>query len=59
VTSLDVVSFLRASPIRPGRPVANQERLEIFNGLLLAPHLDALFDGGWVSFADGGRMLEA
>lgn len=27
------------------------------NGLLLAPHLDALFDGGWISFTDDGLML--
>lgn len=29
----------------------------MFNGLLLAPHLDALFDGGWITFADDGGML--
>ena len=32
------------------------ERLDLFNGLLLAPHLDALFDGGWVTFLDSGQM---
>jgi hypothetical protein len=32
--------------------------LESFNGLLLAPHVDALFDSGWISFAlDGGVVL--
>lgn len=26
----------------------------MFNGLLLAPHLDALFDGGWITFMPSG-----
>ena len=29
----------------------------MFNGLLLAPQLDALFDGGWISFDDDGGLL--
>jgi hypothetical protein len=29
----------------------------VFNGLLLAPHIDALFDGGWISFSDEGELL--
>ena len=29
----------------------------MFNGLLLAPHLDALFDGGWIGFDDDGGLL--
>lgn len=28
----------------------------MFNGLLLAPHLDAAFDGGWISFAADGSI---
>ena len=58
VTGLDVVPLLRASHIKPWASCASdEERLDVFNGLLLAPHLDALFDGGWISFADDGRML--
>lgn len=58
VTGLDVVPLLRASHIKPWAGcVSDEERLDVFNGLLLAPHLDALFDGGWVSFADDGRLL--
>ena len=33
-----------------------EQRLDVFNGLLLAPHLDALFDGGWIAFEAGGRL---
>lgn len=58
VTDLDVVPLLRASHIKPWAACAsNEERLDVFNGLLLAPHLDALFDGGWITFADDGGML--
>lgn len=58
VTGLDLVPLLRASHIKPWADCATDaERLDVFNGLLLAPHLDALFDGGWISFDDDGRVL--
>lgn len=58
VTGLDVVPLLRASHIKPwAKCASDQERLDVFNGLLLAPHLDALFDGGWISFSDQGDLL--
>ncbi|MFD2449053.1 HNH endonuclease [Vogesella fluminis] len=57
VTGLDVVPLLRASHIKPWADcVSDAERLDVFNGLLLAPHLDALFDGGWVTFLDSGGI---
>lgn len=57
VTGLDVLGLLRASHIKPWAAcVSDAERLDVFNGLLLAPHLDALFDGGWISFDDAGRV---
>jgi hypothetical protein len=58
VTGLAVPELLRASHIRPWAQCASDnERLDVFNGLLLAPHVDALFDGGWISFADHGGVL--
>lgn len=58
VTGLAVPSLLRASHIKPWAKCAtDEERLDVFNGLLLAPHLDALFDGGWISFADDGTVV--
>ena len=58
VTGLDVPGLLRASHIKPwAKCDSDDERLDVFNGLLLAPNLDALFDGGWVSFSDDGRLL--
>lgn len=57
VTDLDLVPLLRASHIKPWAACSNnEERLDVFNGLLLAPHLDALFDGGWITFLDDGAM---
>ncbi|AUT67024.1 HNH endonuclease [Paraburkholderia hospita] len=58
VTGLAVPPLLRASHIKPwAKCLSDDERLDVFNGLLLAPHIDALFDGGWVSFSDSGRLL--
>jgi hypothetical protein len=58
VTGLAEPSLLRASHIKPwAKCSSDNERLDVFNGLLLAPHLDALFDDGWISFSDQGGML--
>ena len=60
VTGLAVVPLLRASHIKPWAAcVNNEERLDVFNGFLLAPHLDALFDGGWITFDDAGRLVKS
>ena len=58
VTGLSVPSLLRASHIKPWALCeTDDERLDVFNGLLLAPHLDALFDGGWISFSNQGALM--
>lgn len=58
VTGLAVSSLLRASHIKPwAKCETDDERLDVFNGLLLAPHVDALFDGGWISFLDNGGVI--
>jgi len=58
VTGLNLERLLRASHIKPWkRCESDAERLDVFNGLLLAPHLDALFDGGWISFDESGKAL--
>lgn len=60
VTGLDVPELLRASHIKPWAACdSDDERLDVFNGLLLAPQLDALFDGGWISFDDDGAVCVA
>ncbi|MBC3812859.1 HNH endonuclease [Undibacterium aquatile] len=57
VTGCEYVSILRASHIKPWRDSTNAERLDKFNGLLLSPNFDALFDKGLISFTDSGEVL--
>ena len=49
--------MLVAGHIKPWRACADNERLDGYNGFLLAPHVDHLFDKGWISFADDGELL--
>lgn len=49
--------FLIASHIKPWSQSNHRERLDINNGLLLCPNHDALFDKGYISFGDDGRIL--
>ena len=58
ITGLDVPDLLRASHIKPWADCdTDAERLDVFNGLLLAPHLDAAFDSGFVTVAEGGTVV--
>jgi hypothetical protein len=57
VTRVRVPEHLRASHIKPWRNSTNEERLDGNNGLLLAPHIDHLFDQGFISFEDDGTLL--
>jgi len=57
LAGVDHLPLLRASHIKPWRSSTNTERLDPFNGLLLAVHVDALFDRGLISFDDNGTLL--
>jgi HNH endonuclease len=57
VTGLTCPEILRASHVKPWSESNRRERLDPNNGLLLASHLDALFDRGLISFDDSGKML--
>jgi len=58
ITGLAVPELLRASHIKPWAECSSDaERLDIWNGLLLAPHLDAAFDRGFITVADGGAVV--
>ena len=51
-------TLLIASHIKPWRVcITARERLDGANGLLLAPHVDFLFDRGLIGFADHGDVL--
>lgn len=56
VTQFGKSKLLRASHIKPWKESDNRERLDQYNGLLLTPNLDALFDGGWITFDEGGKI---
>jgi putative restriction endonuclease len=58
ITGLAVPELLRASHIKPWADCATDaERLDVFNGLLLAPHLDAAFDRGFITVDDDGAVI--
>jgi pimeloyl-ACP methyl ester carboxylesterase len=54
---VDKLEHLRASPCKPWRDSTNEERLNGENGLLLTPSIDHLFDRGFISFEDKGRLI--
>lgn len=49
--------LLVASHIKPWKDADNSERISVFNGLLLLPNYDKLFDRGYISFEDNGRII--
>lgn len=57
VTGCQQIELLRASHIKPWRDASNAERLDVYNGLLLLPNLDACFDAGFISFDDDGKII--
>lgn len=58
VTGLAVPELLRASHIKPwAHCETDAERLDVFNGLLLAPHFDAAFDQGLITVAEDATIL--
>lgn len=57
VTRVDRPEHLRASHCKPWRDSSHEERLDPANGLMLTPSIDHLFDRGFISFEDGGKLL--
>lgn len=58
VTGLAVPELLRASHVKPWAECdTDAERLDVFNGLLLAPHLDAAFDAGLITVGEDGVVI--
>jgi HNH endonuclease len=46
-----------ASHCKPWRDSSNEERLNGENGLLLTPSIDHLFDRGFISFENSGKLI--
>jgi len=57
VTGCGLIDVLKASHIKPWRNSNNTERLDVFNGLLLIPNLDSVFDNGLISFDNEGKII--
>jgi hypothetical protein len=58
LTKVANAELLIASHIKPWRLCEDAiERLDGANGLLLTPHVDKLFDRGFISFEDDGEVL--
>lgn len=48
--------LLIASHIKPWKDSTNAERIDFYNGLLLPPNCDKLFDKGYISFDKNGKI---
>jgi putative restriction endonuclease len=58
ITGLAVPELLRASHAKPWVRCDNDaERLDVYNGLLLAAHLDAAFDAGMIGVDEDGTVF--
>lgn len=50
--------LLRTSHIKPWSACESaKERLDLYNGIVLAAHIDELFDKSWISFSNDGYIL--
>lgn len=57
VTGFDRIELLIASHIVPWKDASDFERLDVENGILLSPNVDALFDRHLISFQDDGNII--
>ena len=48
---------LRASHIKPWKDSNDSEKIDGNNGLLLSPHVDHLFDRGFITFQNSGDLI--
>jgi len=57
ITGITDGRFLTASHIKPWSKSNDFEKLDGNNGLLLSPHVDRLFDRGYITFKDSGALM--
>lgn len=57
LTGFEDVRFLVSSHIKPWRDSDNKEKLDHYNGLLLLPNLDKVFDLGFITFSEQGKIV--
>jgi len=57
ISAFHHLDLLVASHIKPWKDADNAERISVYNGLLLLPNYDKLFDRGYISFDDDGSII--
>lgn len=57
ITGISDRDLLRASHIKPWADSSDNERLDVYNGFLLAAHLDAAFDKHLVTISPAGGLV--
>lgn len=57
ISTFSHFDLLIASHIKPWKNANNIERINVYNGLLLLPNYDKLFDRGYISFDDSGKII--
>lgn len=57
VSGCKMTQMLVASHIKPWASSSNSERLDVFNGILLLPNYDKLFDLGLMTFDEKGQAV--
>ena len=57
ISTFSHFDLLIASHIKPWKDSDNSERINVYNGLLLLPNFDRLFDRGYISFKNNGRII--
>ena len=53
---MELLSLI-ASLVKPWRDSSPEEKTDVNNGLLLCPNHDKLFDLGYISFDENGKIL--
>ena len=57
ITGISDGRFLTASHIKPWVKSNDFEKIDGNNGLLLSPHIDRLFDRGFITFENNGNLI--
>lgn len=57
ITNCSMMQILVASHIKPWCDCNNTQRLDMYNGLLLLPNFDKLFDKGYITFNLKGKLV--
>ncbi|WP_373691251.1 HNH endonuclease [Peribacillus frigoritolerans] len=57
ICGMNIRELLVASHIKPWKDCNDNERIDFYNGLLLCPSHDAVFDSGYISFDSEGNII--